>query len=61
MRTIRAHFHTGQTLTSAMAGTPDEIAAYFVGRLFNLGSSENDNHEAARVEFLDGVRPQPVK
>lgn len=53
MKTIKVIFENGNSLTTRINGTEDEIRAYYVGKVFNIGDVEDDLQEATGVEFLD--------
>ena len=55
MKTIKVIFKNGDSLTTKINGTEDEIKAYYVGKVFNLGCVEDDLQEAIGVEFLDFI------
>ena len=67
MTDIRVHFEDGNTITTSINGARAEIEAYYVGKAFQFGDTEEcprDNMaKAVRVEFLDncpletGLRP----
>jgi hypothetical protein len=54
MRTIRVSFDNGDSLTTDINGSEDEILAYYLGRRFNLGDGSGGDlmAVATRVEFL---------
>jgi hypothetical protein len=53
MRSIRVTYDNGNTITTNINGTEEEIKAYYIGKTFNLGDGENDDcHVAKGVEFL---------
>jgi hypothetical protein len=54
MRTIKAHFENGNTITTSINGTDDEIRRYYVGRSFNLGDGAGGDlmSRCTRVEFI---------
>lgn len=37
MKTAIAHFDNGDSITTSINGTEDEIRAYYFGQVFNLG------------------------
>lgn len=55
-RPIRVTFADGNTLTTEINGTEEEIRAYYIGQRFNFGDTDahpEDNMQAATaVEFL---------
>lgn len=54
MRTIRVHFATGDTITTNINGTADEIREYYIGNVFNLGTDDPEIlSRALSVEFID--------
>ena len=51
--TIRVTFENGDIITTdfnAAVGR-EEMAKYYMGRWFNLGSVSDDRHKAIKVEF----------
>ena len=56
MRPIKVTFADGNTITTNINGTEEEIKAYYVGQLFQFGDrdwGDGDNmQEAISVEFL---------
>lgn len=54
LKTIKAHFSNGNTVTTSINGTREEITAYYVGNTFNLGDGQGGDLMAKcnRVEFL---------
>ncbi len=52
MKTIKVIFENGNSLTTRINGTEDEIKAYYVGKVFNLGCVEDDLQKVIGVEFL---------
>ena len=54
MNAIKVTFANGDSLITSINGTREEILAYYVGNVFNLGSGENDLlTRAVDVEFLN--------
>ena len=53
MRTVKVFFKNGDSITTRINGTEDEIRAYYVGKVFNIGNTEDDLQEAAEVKLLD--------
>ena len=52
-RTVRVTFSNGDTLTTWINGTKQEILDYYVGKWFNLGTVEDDMQQAIAVEFIE--------
>lgn len=52
MRSIKVTFDDGDTLTTSINGTDEEIARYYLGQPFVL-ADEVTKHTAVIVEFLD--------
>ena len=42
MKTIKVTFSNGDTITTSINGTRDEIFAYYMGQTFYLGREENE-------------------
>lgn len=53
MRTVKVVFKNGDSITTRINGTEDEISTYYVGKVFNIGSVEDDLQKVIGVEFLD--------
>lgn len=57
MRTIIATFSDGNTITTDINGTEQEIRAYYLGQWFNFGDrdwGDPDNMQrCVRVDFLN--------
>jgi hypothetical protein len=53
MKKIKVHFSNGDTLTTSINGTNQEIEDYYLGNVFNLGNASRDVMvTATKVEFL---------
>ena len=52
--TVRVTFTNGDTITTEINGTPDEVCDYYIGNLFNLGSNGDNMQRAVSIEFYDG-------
>ena len=53
-RTVKVTFDNGDTITTAINGTEDEINDYYLDKWFNVGSGEEDvMAQVTGVEFLD--------
>jgi hypothetical protein len=56
MRTIKVTFSDGNTVTTSINGTDEEIRRYYLGQPFNFGDTDShpkDNVQTAvAVEFL---------
>ena len=52
MKTVRVTFSDGDSLTTSINGTPEEIRAYYIGQTFNLGTVADRLVQAVKVEFL---------
>lgn len=53
MRTIKVFFHDGDTLTTQINGTNEEIYAHYMGNDFNFGVENDVVKTAIAVDFLD--------
>lgn len=42
MRSIKVLFSNGNSITTSINGSEQEITNYYCGRVFNLGRGEND-------------------
>jgi hypothetical protein len=60
MKTIRVTFADGNTLTTQINGTEAEIRAYYLGKKFQFGDTEENPSdklvEAVNVEFLKSYK-----
>jgi hypothetical protein len=60
MKTAKVYFEDGNTLTTSINGTNKEIEAYYIGKSFQFGDTEEKPNDymvkAVKVEFL-----QPFK
>ena len=52
MKTIRVTFSNGNHLITGINGTHAEIAAYYLGKWFNLGVESDLMVRAISVDFL---------
>lgn len=52
MKTAHITFDNGDTITTSINGTDDEIRAYYLGKWFNLGTVDDDMHKAVSVDVL---------
>lgn len=53
MRTVRVIFSNGDTITTSINGTDDQIRDYYsVGRWFNLGNVEDLMVTVTGLEFV---------
>jgi hypothetical protein len=56
MKTARVTFADGNTLTTSINGTEEEIKAYYLGKKFQFGDTEERPHdhmvEAVKVEIF---------
>jgi hypothetical protein len=57
MRTIKVTYEDGNTTTTQINGSEEEIRRYYVGKTFNLGQPHDPTQDrlvkAVSVEFLD--------
>jgi hypothetical protein len=52
MRLIKANFENGDSITTRINGTNDEIIKYYVGNPFNLGVVGDNMQTCTDVEFI---------
>lgn len=59
MRVVRCHYANGDTVTTSINGTDEEIRAYFVGKDINIGDGAGGDliSRCESVEFLDSDIP----
>ena len=50
---FKVTFSDGDTISTWMNGTREEIIAYYVGNKFNLGVVEDNIQMAISVEFME--------
>lgn len=56
MRTVKVSYSNGDTITTGINGTDEEIRQYFaVGRAFNMGVDDDLMARVTDVEFLQEV------
>lgn len=48
----RVTFDNGEVITAGINGTDEEIKAYYMNNVFNLGRVEDDMHKAVKVEVI---------
>lgn len=53
MRTVKVIFKNGDIISTRINGTEEEIQAYYVGKVFNIGVAEDNLQTAEDVRFLD--------
>ncbi len=54
MKTIKVYFDNGDSITTSINGTNQEIEQYYLGNSFNLGRNGDDLMvKAVSVIFLD--------
>lgn len=57
MKTVKVYFEDGNNLTTSINGTKKEIEAYYIGKSFQFGDTEEHPRDkmvrAVRVEFLN--------
>ena len=52
MKSCKVTFENGNTLTTGINGTDEEIKAYYLNKYFNLGCVEDDMQKAVEVTIL---------
>jgi hypothetical protein len=51
---VKCTYENGDTIITGINGTKDQANEYFLNRVFNIGSGENDNlQKCIAVEFLE--------
>lgn len=53
MRHIRVTYSNGDQVQTQINGSTEDIERYYLGKVFNLGTVEDNMQIALRVEFLD--------
>ena len=54
MKVVKVTFTDGDTITTSINGTNDEIKAYYrIGRQFNIGSVDDNMQLVTALEFID--------
>ena len=56
MEILKVTFANGDAITTPINGTREEIAKYYYGHYFNIGSVTDNVQKAVKVEFLDNSR-----
>lgn len=60
MKTAKVYFEDGNTLTTSINGTKKEIEAYYIGKRFQFGDTEEHPLDkmvkAIKVEFLESYK-----
>ncbi len=54
MITVKAIFADGDSIITRMNATEQEARAYYVGRVFNLGSVRDNMQKCVGMEVLEG-------
>jgi hypothetical protein len=52
MKSVKVYFGNGDSLTTKINGTDEEITEYYLGKWFNLGSVEDNMQKCVKVEIL---------
>lgn len=53
MRVVKVLFGNGDSITTSINGTNDEIKAYYaVGRMFNIGQVDDNMQAVTSLEFV---------
>lgn len=53
MRVVKVLFGNGDSITTSINGTEDEIKRYYaIGRPFNIGSVEDNMQNVTALEFV---------
>lgn len=52
MRTVKVIFSNGDSVITNINGTEAEIRAYYIGKVFNIGTCNDLLVKAVSVEFL---------
>lgn len=50
--TVKVTFDNAATITTEINGTWVEVADYYLGKMFNLGSEADDMHRVISIDFL---------
>lgn len=53
MKTVTAYFENGKTIVSPINGTDEEIRAYYLNQIFNLGFEKDEMAKCIRVEITN--------
>ena len=51
MRTVKVIFKNGDSLTTRINGTIEDIENYYLGNFFNIGAGEDNMQEAIAIGF----------
>ena len=49
---VKVTFENGDNVTTSINGSKDEVEAYYLGTVFNLGTDKDNLQKAINVEFL---------
>ena len=52
MRTVKVIYDNGDSVITKINGTESEIKAYYIGKVFNIGTTKDLLVKAVSVEFL---------
>lgn len=55
MEIYKLTYDNGDTTISRANGTREEIASYFYGKIFNIGTVNDSLHKVTKIEFLGTV------
>lgn len=55
MKTVKVTYANGDSITTGINGSDDEIRQYFaIGRRFNIGSDDDNMQAVTALDFLSG-------
>lgn len=52
MKTVKVIYENGDSMITKINGTEEDIKAYYIGKVFNIGTVEDLLVKAVSVEFL---------
>lgn len=53
MKTVTAYFDNGRTIVSSINGTDEEIRAYYLNQIFNLGFEKDEMAKCIEVKITN--------
>ncbi len=53
METVKVTFNDGDSMVTRINGSREEIAKYYMGNWFNMGTVSDNLKQVTKVEFLE--------
>ena len=51
--TVKCTYENGDEIVTGINGTKEQVAEYFLNRVFNIGSVEDNMQKCVKVEFIE--------